>query len=52
MGNNPTDIGILREALRSLIHKRAGYEGDKYRFDSIIMRAFHYLNMPDEAIEV
>lgn len=52
MNNNSTDIRILRDALRTLIHRQKEYEGDKYRFDTIVMRAFYYLNMPNEAIEV
>lgn len=52
MNNSYADISILKDALRTLIHKRQDFEGDKYRFDSIVVRAFHYLNMPDEAIEV
>lgn len=52
MSNNDNDISILRDALKTLIHKQNEYDGDKYRFDTVVMRAFHYLNMPDEAIEV
>lgn len=52
MNNNSTDIRILRNALHTLIQKQKEYEGDKYRFDTIVMRAFYFLNMPKEAIEV
>lgn len=52
MKNNENDICILRDALKTLIYKQNECEGDKYRFDTIVMRAFHFLNMPDEAIEV
>lgn len=52
MCNTQTDISILKDALRTLIYKRNDFEGDKYRFDAIIFRAFHYLNMPEEAIQV
>lgn len=52
MCNAQTDMSILKDTLRTLIYKRKDFEGDKYRFDTIILRAFHFLNMPDEAIEV
>lgn len=52
MNNNDDDISILKDALKTLIHKQNEYDGDKYRFDTVVMRAFHYLNMPDQAIEV
>lgn len=52
MCNTYNDISILKDALRTWIHKQQDYEGDKYRFDTIILRAFYYLNMPNEAIEV
>lgn len=49
---NQMDIILLKDALRTLLYKRQEFDGDKYRFDTIILRAFHYLNMPDEALEV
>lgn len=52
MNNNDNDISILKDALKTLIHKQNEYDGDKYRFDTVVMRAFHYLNMPDQAVEV
>lgn len=52
MKNNENDVSILRDALKTLIYKQNEYEGDKYRFDTIVMRAFHFLNMPNEAIQV
>lgn len=52
MTKNHNDIIILKEALKTLICRQKEYEGDKYRFDTIIMRAFYFLNMPDHAIEV
>lgn len=52
MNNTQTDTLLLKDTLQTLLYKRNDFEGDKYRFDTIIMRAFHYLNMPDEAIQV
>lgn len=52
MNNTQTDILLLKDTLQTLLYKRSDFEGDKYRFDTIIMRAFHYLNMPDEAMQV
>lgn len=46
------DVELLYNALQSLVKKRASYIGDKYRFDGVIFRMFHYLNMPDGAIRV
>lgn len=46
------DVELLHNTLQSLIVKRATYVGDKYRFDSVILRTFHYLSMPDAAIRV
>lgn len=46
------DIKILQDALNILVRKQKGYRGEKYNFGPIIMRAFHYLNMPDVAIKV
>lgn len=52
MINSSSDVSILRDALCKLIQMQTECEGEKYRFDSIIMRTFYFLNMPDEAIEV
>lgn len=52
MKNTHSDVTLLRNALQTLIYKRHNYVGDKYRFDTIVLRAFHYLNMPNEAMDV
>lgn len=52
MTGSPSDITLLMSALYQLIQKENEWHGDKYRFDSVVMRAFYYLNLPDEAIKV
>lgn len=56
MKKDPDDTTLLKDALNLLVRKQAEdkitNDDNKYHFDSIIMRALHYLNMPDEAIEV
>ncbi|XP_031631367.1 uncharacterized protein LOC116345815 [Contarinia nasturtii] len=52
MENDEKDFMILKATLKTLIDKQADFHGEKYHFDAIIMRAFHYLNMPNEAIEL
>lgn len=49
---NSSDVNLLMTALYHLIQKRADTQEDGYRFDSVIMRAFYYLDMPDEALKV
>ncbi|XP_031617531.1 pentatricopeptide repeat-containing protein 2, mitochondrial-like [Contarinia nasturtii] len=51
INKNSDDIRILKGALNTLVQKRKGYMGKKYCFSTVIMRAFHYLNMPVEAIK-
>lgn len=52
MDNNPVDINTLKDALAIVIHKQNGYKGEKFFFGAVVMRAFHYLNMPAQAVEV
>lgn len=52
MSNTHTDVSLLKDTLRTWLHRRNELQGDKYRFDTIVLRAFYYLNMPNEAIQV
>lgn len=53
MNNDAHDVNILRRALDLLIKKQNEYKGrGKYSFGTVIMRAFHFLDMPKEALEV
>lgn len=50
--NDEDDLALLLFVMKLLVNKRIGYDGDKYRFDTILMRMFYHLNMPDDAIRV
>lgn len=52
MGNNINDITLLRNALGTFIQKRKDAKEDTYNFGTIIMRACHFFNIPDEAKQV
>lgn len=52
ISNDPVDLDLLLILMKLLVAKRMGYDGDKYRFDTILMRMFHHLNKPDDAIRV
>lgn len=52
MSNSHSDMKLLNGVLHRLIQQRTNYEGDKYRFDTIIMRMFYFLDMPNEALKV
>lgn len=52
MCNTDIDVRLLKDALHTWVQRRNETEGDKYRFDTIVLRAFHFLNMPNEAIQV
>lgn len=52
MCKNQSDISLAKDALRTLLYKRQDFDGDKYRFDTIVLRACHFLNMADVALEV
>lgn len=52
MSNTYSDVSLLKDALRTWLQRRNEQQGDKYRFDTIALRAFYYLNMPNEAIQV
>lgn len=52
MCNTDTDVSLVRDALRTWIQKRSELQGDSYRFDTTVLRAFYHLNMPNEAIQV
>lgn len=52
MCNTDTDASLLKDALRTWLQRRSEYQGDQYRFDTVVLRAFHFLNMPNEAMQV
>lgn len=52
ISNTPSDVSLLKDALRTWLQRRNEQQGDKYRFDTVVLRAFYYLNMPNEAIRV
>lgn len=52
MKSSQFDIELLKDALRLWVQKRNTYKGEKYRFGTLIMRMFHFYNIPDAAIDV
>lgn len=45
------DMEILESALHQLIQKRETYKGFKCDFGNAVMRTFHFLKMPKEALK-
>lgn len=52
MINTQSDVSLLKDALRTWLQRRNEHQGDKYRFDTIVLRTFYFLNMPNEAVQV
>lgn len=53
MHNNRADFYLLKNALRTYIQRYDEWPiKDKFIFDAVLMRAFYFLDMPDEAVEV
>lgn len=53
LNNDENDMKILKGALNTLIQKqKESNSKNKYSFGPVIMRAFHFLDMPNEALEV